>query len=337
MANINKIKVDNVIYDIEDASVDAKDNAVLNEAKKYVDEKNEGVAGELNAAIGNKVDKENGKGLSTNDFTTEEKTKLSNLSNYNDTELRGLINNKAEKSELNNYVTNEALNNKGYLTDIPSEYITETELTGKGYATTTDVENAVKDKATTNYVDTKVANLVNAAPETLDTLGEVATAIQNNASVVEALNSAIGNKVDKVSGKGLSTNDYTTEEKNKLSGLSNYDDTEVRGLIDGKVDKVSGKGLSTNDYTTTEKNKLAGLKNYDDTELKNQINSIINEVPSYVKSEAKTVANNVTNVRDAYSFVFGAISDLHTNGTTLSYNSILHAGQGMNEINKILE
>lgn len=26
-----------------------------------------------------------------------------------------------------------------------------------------------------------------------------------------------------------------------------------------KVDKVTGKGLSTNDYTTTEKNKLSGL------------------------------------------------------------------------------
>ena len=32
----------------------------------------------------------------------------------------------------------------------------------------------------------------------------------------------IGNKVDKVEGKGLSTNDYTTEEKNKLADLENY-------------------------------------------------------------------------------------------------------------------
>lgn len=32
--------------------------------------------------------------------------------------------------------------------------------------------------------------------------------------------SAIGNKVDKVSGKGLSTNDYTTDEKTKLSGIA---------------------------------------------------------------------------------------------------------------------
>ena len=35
------------------------------------------------------------------------------------------------------------------------------------------------------------------------------------------------------------------------------DDTTVD--LSGKVDKVAGKGLSTNDYTTDEKNKLAGI------------------------------------------------------------------------------
>lgn len=53
------------------------------------------------------------------------------------------------------------------------------------------------NKATESYVDAKVADLVNSAPETLDTLGEVAKAIQENESVVDALNSAIGNKADR--------------------------------------------------------------------------------------------------------------------------------------------
>ena len=35
---------------------------------------------------------------------------------------------------------------------------------------------------------------------------------------------------------------------------------KVTAALSGKVDKVSGKGLSTNDYTTTEKNKLAGIE-----------------------------------------------------------------------------
>ena len=36
----------------------------------------------------------------------------------------------------------------------------------------------------------------------------------------------------------------------------------IDGLLATKVDKESGKGLSTNDYTTEEKQKLAGLQNY---------------------------------------------------------------------------
>lgn len=36
--------------------------------------------------------------------------------------------------------------------------------------------------------------------------------------------------------------------------------TKLKTLIGGKVDKVDGKGLSTNDYTTDEKTKLAGIE-----------------------------------------------------------------------------
>lgn len=34
---------------------------------------------------------------------------------------------------------------------------------------------------------------------------------------------------------------------------------KIKTLVGTKVDKVTGKGLSTNDYTTTEKNKLSGI------------------------------------------------------------------------------
>lgn len=42
--------------------------------------------------------------------------------------------------------------------------------------------------------------------------------------------------------------------------------------ISGKVDKIEGKGLSTNDYTDAEKEKLAELENYDDTQVRQLIN-----------------------------------------------------------------
>lgn len=47
-----------------------------------------------------------------------------------------------------------------------------------------------------------------------------------------------------VSGKGFSTEDFTTALRTKLEGLSNYDDTDVRGLITGlqnALDTLSGK------------------------------------------------------------------------------------------------
>lgn len=73
-----------------------------------------------------------------------------------------------------------------------------------------------------------------------------------------ALETSLGLKVDKVTGKGLSTNDYSDTEKAKLGALPSASDLSTS--LAGKVDKIVGKGLSTEDYTTTEKDKLAGIE-----------------------------------------------------------------------------
>ena len=61
-----------------------------------------------------------------------------------------------------------------------------------------------------------------------------------NKPVSTAQQTALDLKVDKITGKGLSTNDYTTEEKNRLAGLTNYNDSEVRELITALTLKVNG-------------------------------------------------------------------------------------------------
>jgi hypothetical protein len=53
-----------------------------------------------------------------------------------------------------------------------------------------------------------------------------------------------------------------------------YTKSEVDTLLSDKVDKVTGKQLSTEDYTTAEKTKLAGLSNYDDTALSGRVSAI---------------------------------------------------------------
>lgn len=90
-----------------------------------------------------------------------------------------------------------------------------------------DIEQDAK-----SYTDTKVASLVNGAPETLDTLEEVADAIKENENVVAALNSAIGDKANKSDVENLLNNkadkiDVNAALSNKLNTNGNASDTII--------------------------------------------------------------------------------------------------------------
>lgn len=84
-----------------------------------------------------------------------------------------------------------------------------------------------------NEIEAKIDALIGDAPEIMDSLPELIDVINTHAELIEG-------KVDRQTGKGLSTNDYTTEEKNKLAGLTNYNDSEVRKLITALTLKVNG-------------------------------------------------------------------------------------------------
>lgn len=64
-----------------------------------------------------------------------------------------------------------------------------------------------------------------------------------------------------------------------------YNKIEIDREMGFKVDKVVGKQLSTEDYTTAEKNKLADLNNYDDTSLRNALEGKASKIDVYTKSE----------------------------------------------------
>ena len=87
----------------------------------------------------------------------------------------------------------------------------------------TDVETALGTMPTTSTVEGLISaaidDLIDGAPATYDTLKEISDWISTHTSEYEALIAAIAGKVDKVEGKGLSTEDYTTAEKTKLAGI----------------------------------------------------------------------------------------------------------------------
>ena len=70
------------------------------------------------------------------------------------------------------------------------------------------------------YVDKAIAELVAGSPAALDTLKELSAALGNDPNFATTVATQIGQKVDKVAGKGLSTEDYTSEEKAKLAGVA---------------------------------------------------------------------------------------------------------------------
>lgn len=90
-------------------------------------------------------------------------------------------------------------------------------------ARTADIPN-LTDVATTSYVDTKVAELVDSSPDTLNTLNELAAALGDDPNFATTIATQIGeleeSKVEKITGKGLSTNDYTTADKTLLNTIA---------------------------------------------------------------------------------------------------------------------
>lgn len=187
--------------------------------------------------VNNKVDKVVGKQLSTEDYTTEEKEKLAGLSNYDDTNITQKLNEKVDK------ITGKGLSTEDYTTS---------EKTKLG---------TIEEGAQVNTV-TSVARRTGAVTLTKTDIGldNVDNTSDDDKPISTATQTALDSKVDKVEGKGLSQEDFTTELKSKLDGLSNYDDSTITEALSNKVDKISGKGLSTNDYTTEEKAKLEGIE-----------------------------------------------------------------------------
>ena len=138
-------------------------------------------------ALNKKVDKVTGKGLSTNDYTTAEKNKLSGVA-----------------AGANNYTHPGSHPASMIIESINKRFVTDAEKAGWDAKETPVNAQAKATKALTDataYVNTKVKTDVPVGAKFTDTIVD------------------ISGKVDKVSGKGLSTNDYTTAEKNKLSAI----------------------------------------------------------------------------------------------------------------------
>lgn len=111
------------------------------------------------------------------------------------------------------------------------------------------VDKKIKDAINKFATDVSDNNTVDTFKELIDYAashqGEYSTLsgeVQKNTTAIATLNGTGAGSVSKT-----------------VSDAVDAAKTELQGNIDDKVDKVDGKGLSTNDYTTAEKTKLTGI------------------------------------------------------------------------------
>lgn len=139
-----------------------------------------------------KVDKVDGKGLSTNDYTTAEKTKLAGIA-------AGAQVNTLEGVQVNGSTVTPT--NKIANISVPTK--TSDISNDSGFITAEDIPAGVQPSSTTPKAD-----------------GTAATGTETKYARGDHVHPSDNTKVDKVAGKGLSTNDYTTAEKNKLKDVA---------------------------------------------------------------------------------------------------------------------
>lgn len=209
---------------------------ILKQVRAYIDKKDD-----------TKVDKVDGKGLSSNDYTSAEKNKLAALENYDDSVLAAQV--ESLEQSLNTLVGNNA-----------SEAI--------------DNFNEIL-KFLSGITDT----------QTLEGL---------LSNIREDMQNYLSQKVDKESGKQLSTNDYTTAEKNKLAGIE----------------------------AGAQKNTVTGIKGNAESSYRT---GNVNLTPANIGAAAASHTHSIANVTDLQTALDGkaaashshAISDVNNLQTTL--------------------
>lgn len=175
---------------------------------------------------------------------------------------------------------NKDLVNKKYVDDVKASIVVPTktsELTNDSNFLTE--HQSLTGLATETYVNDKVAGIVNSAPETLDTLQELATALGNDANFATTVSTQIGKKVDKADGMSLTHNDLTNELKANYDAAYTY--SQAKHSYNDLTDKPtipSIDGLATEEYV---QNAIAsagigtGSDVATDDEVKTTINTIL--------------------------------------------------------------
>ena len=150
------------------------------------------------------------------------------------------------------------------------------------------------------YTDTKIAELINGAPETLDTLKEIADAIIEDKTIVDAIDAAIGTKANQNELNTHINNDaihVTQSDKTNISIAKEHADSQHARVDATKVEKsdtngnIKINGVETNVYTPSSSTELPLTTSLDSTE--EGVAALDSTVGKVLKDEIDELNNNL--------------------------------------------
>ena len=221
-----------------------------------------------------KVDKVTGKGLSTNDYTAAAKAKVDAIpaspkytdTVYDDTAVKNRLT--AVENEIAGIGAGSSFSGSyNDLTDKPAipEAVTEQTVSGWGFTKNTGTYS----KPAGGIPKTDLASAVQTSLGKADSALQAVPSTYRTASAQDTIDSG---KVDKVTGKGLSTNDYTAAAKAKVDAIpaspkytdTVYDDTAVKSRLSAvegmeNVELTVASGRLTNVSYTARYSSLLGM------------------------------------------------------------------------------
>lgn len=90
--------------------------------------------------------------------------------------------------------------------------------------------------------------------------------------------------------------------------------SKIKTLFAGKVDKETGKGLSTNDYTTAEKNKLSGIASGAEVNVQSNWNESSSSSDAYIQNKPTKLSQFTNDGDGTTGSSFATTSYVDTNG-----------------------
>lgn len=236
--------------------------------------------------------------------TAADKTKWNNKSDFSG-DYNDLANKPTIPSKTSDLTNDSDFATSGYVQTVTNDMATKTWVGEQGYITSADISGKQDVSGMTAYTTTAATNELS---------GTVTAHTENTEIHVTTEDKSKWNNVD----NKLNTSDFNT-----------YSGT-VDTAINNKVDKVEGKGLSTNDFTNELKSKLDGIAEGAEvnvqanwTEGDTTSDSYIQNKPTLGTAAARGVSNGISNTDNLIEskHIYSGV------GVTVAYDSDTHSIQ----------